>query len=238
VLPNIRIPHPLEWFSIEPWKRNMADYQLPTALVTADIVIFTVRGGHLEILLIERGGEPFRGCWALPGGFVEHDEDIDVAACRELEEETGVKGLALEQLRAFGEPNRDPRGRVVTIAYYTLVPAGQLAPRAADDAARAEWFDADKLPSLAFDHAGIVALARKRLGSELERTARAAPFLPKAFTLADLRALHELVLGEPIEPRGFRKRLIALEVVEPTGKVVKREGRAVRLYRFKRPGRA
>ncbi len=95
---------------------------------------------------------------ALPGGFVEHDEDIDSAASRELEEETGVKGLSLEQFHTFGQPDRDPRGRVVTVAYYTLVPPGRLAPKAADDAARAQWFDADKLPRLAFDHAAIVAL--------------------------------------------------------------------------------
>jgi 8-oxo-dGTP diphosphatase len=206
--------------------------------LAADIVIFAVRNGHLEILLIERGGEPFRGCWALPGGFVEHDEDIDAAACRELEEETGVKGLSLEQFHAFGDPNRDPRGRVVSVAYYTLVPAGQLAPRAADDAARAQWFDADKLPALAFDHAAIVALARKRLGSELERTTRAAPFLAKAFTLAELRSLHELIRGERIKPPGFRKRILALDLLEPTGKVPKQDGRPVRLYRFKRAGRA
>jgi len=211
----------------------MAQYRLPGAYLTADIVIFTIRSGRLEILLIERGGEPFRGCWALPGGFVEHDEDIDAAAGRELEEETGVKGLSLEQFHAFGDPNRDPRGRVVTVAYYTLVPPGRLSPRAADDAARARWFDAEQLPPLAFDHAAIVALARQRLGSELERTTRAAPFLPKAFTLSELRALHELIRHESIDPRRFRKRTLALELVEPTGRVRSRGARPVRLYRFK-----
>lgn len=113
----------------------MGRYRLPGAYLTANIVIFTIRGERLEILLIERGGEPFRGCWALPGGFVEHDEDVDEAARRELEEETGVKGLSLEQLHTFGAPDRDPRGRVVTVAFYTLVPAGKLSPRAGDDAA-------------------------------------------------------------------------------------------------------
>ncbi len=213
----------------------MGRYRLPGAYLTANIVIFTIRGERLEILLIERGGAPFQGCWALPGGFVEHDEDVDEAARRELEEETGVKGLSLEQLHTFGAPNRDPRGRVVTIAYYTLVPAGRLSPRAGDDAARAQWFDADNLPPLAFDHAAIVALARRRLGTGLEGTTLAAPFLPKAFTLADLRALHELIRGQPLEPRSFRKRVLALEIVEETGRFRTRGRRRVHLYRVK-PG--
>jgi len=205
--------------------------------LTADIVIFTIRGERLEILLIERGGAPFQGCWALPGGFVENDEDIDVAARRELEEETGVKGLSLEQFHTFGAPNRDPRGRVVTVAYYALVPADRLSPRAGDDAARAEWFDADHLPSLAFDHAQIVALARGRLASGLQWTTLAASFLPEEFTLAELRALDELIRGEPIEPRRFRKRILALDLIEETAGIQKRGRRAPGLYRLKASGR-
>jgi len=211
----------------------MGRHRLPGAYLTADIVIFTIRGGRLEILLIERGGEPFEGCWALPGGFVEHDEDFDAAARRELEEETGVKGLALEQLHTFGAPNRDPRGRVITVAFYTLVPAGQLSPRAGDDAARAKWFDADNLPRLAFDHATIVALARRRLGREFAGTALAAPVIPTEFTLAELRALQEIVGGQPIEPRGFRKRVLALELIEETGTFRQTGRRRDRLYRLK-----
>ncbi len=211
----------------------MGRYRLPGAYLTADIVIFTIRGGRLEILLIERGNEPFQGCWALPGGFVEHDEDVDEAARRELEEETSVKGLVLEQFHTFGAPDRDPRGRVVTVAYLTLVPARRLSPRAGDDAARAQWFDADDLPRLAFDHATIVALARQRLGTELERTALAYPFLPKAFALAELRALHELIRGHPLDARSFRKRILALEMVDETGRFRTRGGRRTRLFRFR-----
>jgi 8-oxo-dGTP diphosphatase len=211
----------------------MRPYRLPTLLLTADILIFTIRGGRLELLLIERGGAPFEGCWALPGGFVEHDEDIDEAARRELEEETGVKGLSLEQLHTFGSPNRDPRGRVVSVAYYTLVPAGWLSPRAGDDAARTQWFDADNLPPLAFDHASIVALARQRLSTGLEATTLAAPFLPKAFTLAELRGLHELIRGQRVEPRSFRKRMLALELIEPTSKFRTQGRRPLRLFRLK-----
>jgi 8-oxo-dGTP diphosphatase len=214
-------------------KSIMRPYRLPTALLTADIVIFTIRRGRLEVLLIQRGGEPFRSYWALPGGFVEHDEDIDAAACRELEEETGVKGLELEQFHTFGNPDRDPRGRVVTVAYCALVPAAPLSPRAGDDAANARWFEADTLPPLAFDHADILALARQHFGFELERTTRAAPFLPKTFTLDQLRALHEVIRGTPVESRRFRRRVLGLEIIEPTGKLQKRGGRSVRLYRFK-----
>jgi 8-oxo-dGTP diphosphatase len=216
----------------------MRRYRLPKMLLTADIVIFTIRSARLEILLIERGGDPYRGTWALPGGFVEEDEHIDTAACRELEEETGVKGQVLEQFHAFGDPKRDPRGRVVTVAYYTLVPPGRLSPKAADDAARAEWFDADKLPRLAFDHAEIIDFARRRLGCDLERTTRAAGVLPKAFTLAELRGVCELVRGEPIEPRGFRRRILALGLVQSTATVRKRGRREERLYRFKRSSKA
>jgi len=214
----------------------MGRYRLPGAYLTADIVIFTIRGERLEILLIERGGPPFQGCWALPGGFVEHDEDVDEAARRELEEETGVKGLSLEQLHTFGAPNRDPRGRVVTVAFYTLVPASRLSPRAGDDAASAQWFAADNLPPLAFDHAAIVAMARRRLGTDLQGTTLAASFLPKAFTLAELRALHELIRGQPIEPRSFRKRILALELIEESGRFRTRGRRRVRLYRLIKSG--
>jgi 8-oxo-dGTP diphosphatase len=214
----------------------MGRHRLPGFYLTADIVIFTIRGERLEILLIERGGAPFEGCWALPGGFVEHDEDLDEAARRELEEETGVKGLALDQFHTFGAPDRDPRGRVVTVAYYTLVPADRLSPQAGDDAARAQWFDADQLPPLAFDHAQILALARRRLTAALEATTLAASFLPEAFTLAELRALHELIRGEPIEPRAFRKRILALDLVEETGAVRSQGRRAALLYRLKRSG--
>lgn len=208
-------------------------FRLPTLLLTADIVIFTIRDRRLELLLIERANEPFRGCWALPGGFVEPDEDVDAAACRELEEETGVRGHSLAQFHVFGEPSRDPRGRVVTVAYYTLVPANQLSPKAADDAARAQWFDADKLPLLAFDHAAIIAAARRRLGSDVEQTARAALLLPKAFPLAELRRLCELVRGERIEPRAFRRRILALQVIQPAGRVRRRGSRSVGFYRFR-----
>jgi 8-oxo-dGTP diphosphatase len=141
----------------------MYRYEFPHPAVTTDVVIFTVRDTKLQVLLVCRAGEPYRGAWALPGGFVGPDESLDAAAARELEEETGVTGVCLEQLHAFGEPDRDPRERVITVAYFALVPPDRLRPRAADDAGAVGWFPMDDLPALAFDHAEIIAMAHKRL---------------------------------------------------------------------------
>ena len=123
----------------------------------------------------------------MPGGLVEEDEDLDVCARRELEEETGVTDVSLEQLHTFGAPHRDPRGRLVTVAYYTLVRPDRLKPKAASDAANVRWFAVDELPSLAFDHAEIIAMARRRLRARLDESADAFGFLPKTFTLEELR---------------------------------------------------
>ena len=125
----------------------MPKFRMPTLTMTTDIVIFTIRDERLEILLIQRGNPPFQGSWALPGGLVEEDEDLDVCARRELEEETNVTGVSLEQLHTFGAPHRDPRGRLVTVAYYTLVRPDRLKPKAASDAANVRWFAVDDLPT-------------------------------------------------------------------------------------------
>src|SRR5579883_927261 len=160
----------------------MPRHRLPTVTMTTDIVIFTIRDQRLEILLIQRGNSPFQGCWALPGGLLEPDEDLDVCARRELKEETGVTGLTLEQLHTFGAPHRDPRGRVVTVAYFTLVrPESLKPPRAASDAAQVGWFAVHGLPDLAFDHGEIIALARRRLAARFEESAAAFGYLPEAF---------------------------------------------------------
>ncbi len=212
----------------------MPKFRLPTLTMTTDIVIFTIRGERLEILLIQRGNPPFQGNWALPGGLVEEDEDLDVCARRELEEETSVTGLELEQLHTFGAPHRDPRGRFVTVAYYTLVRPDRLNPRAASDAANVHGFAVDDLPSLAFDHAEIIAMARSRLRRRLEESATAFGFLPKTFTLSDLRRVHEIVRGEPIDPRRFRRWALAVDLVEETGETRTGGRHRSRLYRSKR----
>ena len=143
-------------------------YDHPHPAVTTDVVVFTMRQDALQVLLIKRASEPFRGCWALPGGFVEPDESLDEAARRELEEETGVRDVYPEQLYTFGRPDRDPRERVITVAYYALIPSDDVALRAASDAESVGWFGMDEVPKLAFDHAEILQLARQRLMAKPE----------------------------------------------------------------------
>jgi 8-oxo-dGTP diphosphatase len=212
----------------------MPKFRMPTLTMTTDIVIFTIRDDRLEILLIQRGNPPYQGKWALPGGLVEEDEDLDVCAHRELEEETKVTNVALEQLHTFGTPHRDPRGRLVTVAYYTLVHPDRLHPEAASDAADVRWFAVDTLPSLAFDHAKIIAMARRRLRARFDESVDAFDFLPMTFTLDELRKVHEIVGGERLDSRKFRRRVLALELIEDTGKTRTRGSRPARLYRARK----
>ncbi len=150
-------------------KKTKYTYDYPRPMVTVDAVVFTERDGRLEVLLIQRGRDPFAGYWALPGGFVEMDETLEAAARRELEEETGLRGVALEQLRAFGDPGRDPRGRSIAIAFAGEADWRVHAPRGADDAADARWFPVDALPPLAFDHREIVEYAVGRRRKDTQR---------------------------------------------------------------------
>jgi 8-oxo-dGTP diphosphatase len=205
----------------------------PKVTLTTDIAIFTIRGERLEILLIRRGNRPYQGRWALPGGIVEEDEDLAVCARRELEEETGVTGLELEQFHAFGAPGRDPRGRYVTVAYLTLVRPDRLSPKAASDAAGVCWFAVDSLPPLAFDHGEIIAMARRRLRRRLEESAASFGYLPETFTLDELRRLYEIVRGEPLEPYKFRTLARCVGLVEETGEFRTGGRRGARLYRVR-----
>jgi 8-oxo-dGTP diphosphatase len=161
----------------------------PRYQVTCDVAVLALRSGRLEILLIRRGNDPFAGRWALPGGFVDPAEDLESCARRELEEETGVRDARLEQLGAFGAPGRDPRGRVVSVAYLALVAADGVDPEAADDAAEARWFGVDSLPGLAFDHAEIVRAVLRRLRERTALADDALALLPGGGTLADLAAV-------------------------------------------------
>ena len=144
-------------------KKGKYAYDWPRPMVTADAAVFTFVNGKAKLLLIQRKNEPYQGRWALPGGFVEMDEDLPEAVARELAEETGLRDIPLEQLRTFGKPGRDPRGRTITVAYFGL--AGKNAPQieAGDDAAQAQWFDIDDLPGMAFDHDQIARCAIDRL---------------------------------------------------------------------------
>ena len=210
----------------------MYQYEYPHPAVTTDIVIFSIRDGRLKLLLIRRAGQPYQGKWALPGGFVRLDEDLESGALRELEEETGLRDVYLEQLYTFGRPDRDPRERVITVAYYALIRSDQVSLCASTDAEAVGWFGLDELPPLAFDHADIVEMAQQRLIAKLDYSTIAFQFMGDTFTLSELQSVYEIILGEAIDKRNFRKWVLALERIEETGEM-RREGphRPARLYR-------
>lgn len=209
-------------------------YEHPHPAVTTDVVLFTLREQRLKLLLIERAAPPFAGSWALPGGFLEIGEDLEACARRELEEETGISDLCLEQLYTFGRPDRDPRERVISVIYHALVPAERLHPRAGSDAAQTSWFALDALPRLAFDHEEVIRMAHRRLLAKLEYPAIAFQFLPRTFTLRELQHVYETLRGEPVEKRAFRKWVLALNQIEETGEL-RRAGthHPARVYRQK-----
>lgn len=172
-------------------------------------------------------------------GFLDVDEDLDNCAARELQEETGIGGLYLEQLYTFGKTGRDPRERVISVTYYALVPLDAIAtPRAASDAAAVGWHAFDALPQLAFDHAEIIAMAHRRLVAKLDYSTIALQFMPESFTLGELQCVYESLLNQPLDKRNFRKRILSLELIEETGKQ-RRNGkhRPAREYRARHPKR-
>lgn len=208
-------------------------YGHPHPAVTTDIVVFTVGEDALKVLLVKRAAPPHRGEWVLPGGFVNLDEGLEESARRELEEETGVSGAYLEQLYTFGKPDRDPRERVITVAYYALIASDRLDIQAASDATDAAWFVMQELPALAFDHQEILDLAYQRLLAKLEYSTIAFQFMPAEFTLAELQRVNERVLGRPLDKRNFRKRVLALDLIKNTGKQKKQGAhRPASLYRI------
>jgi 8-oxo-dGTP diphosphatase len=204
--------------------------------VTVDLVIFTIRDDRLQVLLVERGKEPFLGMSALPGGYVRDGETLDRTALRELSEETGLDGrrLHLEQLKTYGDPGRDPRGRVITVAYLALVP-DLSTPVAGTDARAAQWVPVDSVDfgELAFDHAVILREALERARSQLEYTTIAAAFCAEPFSISDLRRVYEVVWGFPLDPSNFRRKVTgAKDFLVPTGRRSTPEiGRPAALYR-------
>ncbi len=210
-------------------------YPYPRPSVTVDCVIFAYAvGKSLKVLLIQRQHEPYEGRWALPGGFVEEEETLEEAALRELQEETGVQDVFVEQLYTFGEPGRDPRGRVITIAYYALVNLEEHPVRASSDARMARWFEVDRLPPLAFDHDLILEAALARLRAKIRYQPIGFELLPPEFTLTQLQELYEAILGvrQGLNKRNFRARILKMGVLQEVGIQEGVAHRPARLYRF------
>ncbi len=209
------------------------EYEFPRAALTVDCVIFGIDEGDLKLMLIQRNLEPFKGEWALAGGFVRLDETTEEAALRELEEETGLKKVFLEQLYTFSALNRDPRERVVSVAYYALVRMSDHQVFASTDADDAAWFEVDAHPKLAFDHQNIVDMALDRLKNTLRYRPIGFELLPKKFTLSELQHLYEVILETKLDKRNFRRRVLKTGLVVETGDVQKDVAhRAAQLFSF------
>lgn len=219
--------------NLERIKMNTYCYEYPRPALTVDCVVFGVDEGDLKVLLIQRNLEPFKGAWALPGGFVYLNETIDEAARRELSEETGLTKVFLEQLYTFGALDRDPRERIISVAYYALVKLSDHKVQAATDASNAGWFSVDDTPTLAFDHEKILELALERLRGKVRYQPIGFELLPKKFTLTQLQRLYEIILEEEIDKRNFRKKILSMEILEETDEIEQDVShRAARLYRF------
>ena len=215
-------------------KNKLYTYEYPRPAVTTDCVVFgyDLKGG-LSVLLIERGADPYKGRWAFPGGFLNMDEKADDGAARELKEETGLdvdKG-ALEQLGCFSDVDRDPRGRVITVAYYALVQKGSV--KGGDDARNAQWYPINEIPQLAFDHEKILRVALKRLKERIHFQPIGFELLPEIFTMPQLQALYEAILEVHFDRRNFANKMLKLGVLEETGDRPKDAARTVPIhYRF------
>lgn len=200
-------------------------YKYPHPAVTTDCVIFGFDGTRLQVLLVQRGIEPYKGRWAFPGGFLKMDESCEQGALRELQEETGLTGAYIEQFHAFSDPNRDPRERVITVAYYALVKIQQV--QGGDDADRADWFALDEVPPLAFDHDMILREALKRLRERIHFEPVGFELLPEKFTMKQLQNLYEAILDVRFDRRNFTKKMLHFNILtqldETTRPTPKRE---------------
>jgi 8-oxo-dGTP diphosphatase len=202
--------------------------------VAVDASIFRIKDGNLCVLLIQMKKRPFEGMWAIPGGLLKNDETSLKAATRILSTQTGVSDVFLEQLMTFDNIDRDPSGRVVSVAYYALLPDQEVELHTTDKYADVGWWTVKKLPSLAYDHKQLIKEARERIAGKIQYTNIVWSLLPKSFTLTELQQVYEIILDKTLDKRNFRKRINALELIKPTGK--KRVGMAHRpaeLYQFK-----
>lgn len=214
----------------------MYTYSHPRLALTVDCVVFGWDGQSLQILLIERGQPPFKGTWALPGGFVKVDEPLDTAALRELKEETGLDQMYVEQLFTFGAVDRDPRERIVTVAYYALINRLKYqTPKADTDASAAKWYSLDALPPLAFDHQKIFHTGLERLQAKVRYQPIGFELLPETFTLPQLQALYQAILKTSFDRRNFRKKMISMKILIEEGELEGDLGhRPPMVYRFDR----
>ena len=213
-------------------EEELSKYPQPS--VTVDIVIFSIKDGDLRVLLVERGVEPYKGQWALPGGFVRVDESLEAAAARELDEEAGVKDVYLEQLYTFGNVDRDTRGRVITVGYMALVNSDNIKLEAKTDVTDAQWISVKTLPELAFDHAKIFNYALKRLKWKFEYTTVAFSMLPKHFTMSQLQELYEVVFDKDFDKRNFRKKVLSLNILREEAVMTGVSHRPPQLYSLKK----
>jgi 8-oxo-dGTP diphosphatase len=208
-------------------------YEFARPALAVDVVVFALDEEDLQVMLVQRDLKPFAGQWALPGGFVRVDESLDDAARRELEEETGLKNIFLEQLYTFGDLHRDPRERVVTVAYYALVNFEGHDVLASNDARNAAWFAVNDLSKLAFDHERILKTAYERLKGKVRYQPIGFELLPEKFTLRQLQHLYEVILDRELDKRNFRKKVLGMEIVKETNEIEQDVAhRAARLYRF------
>jgi 8-oxo-dGTP diphosphatase len=203
--------------------------------VAVDAIVFGYsKSDGLSVLLIKRKYEPFKNAWAIPGGFVLQDESLEEAVRRELQEETGVEVNYLEQLYTFGEPNRDPRQRVISIAYFALVKSALFQElKATTDAEEAQWFPINKLPILAFDHKKILQIAIERIRAKIRYQPIGFELLDKQFAFSDLEKLYSILLDRPIDRRNFTKKILSLDILEDTGTLASTGvGRPSKVYQF------
>lgn len=213
---------------------NTNELPIEQPSVTVDVLIFAIRTGQLHLLLVERAEPPYSGMWALPGGFIRMGESLEEAALRVCQEKTGVHDLYLEQLYTFGDPNRDPRARVITVAYIALIPWQKLERPTSERVSDIGWFPVQQLPPLAFDHREIVAYGRARLKAKVTYSNIVYGLLPDKFRLSDLQHIYEVILNKPLDKRNFRKQILSLGLLEETGeKESNGAHRPAMLYRFK-----
>jgi 8-oxo-dGTP diphosphatase len=208
----------------------MYTYNHPRPSLTVDVVLFTITDEQLSVLLIKRTNQPFQGSWALPGGFIKIEEDLVSTAERELEEETGIRVGYLEQLHTYGHPLRDPRGRVVSVVYFAIIP--HVYPRGNSDASDAKWFPISRFPELAFDHSEIIADALVQLQNNMESTAMVFQLLPETFDITQITGLYQIILGRHVDNDLLREHLMEAGLVEMVTEIHRTNDNFDARYRF------